>query len=65
MAERKETGLTALMYSHYETILPKVLANVVTVLVCILVYDVYLLLDEYFHTVVIAVLMGIAVKPVK
>lgn len=41
------------------------LANLVTVFICILFYDVYLLLDEYFHTMVFSVLVGAAIKPLK
>lgn len=41
------------------------LANIVTVVVCLLCYDIYLILDEYFHTMVFSILVGAAIKPFK
>jgi hypothetical protein len=49
----------------YDTLIPSVLSNVVTVVLCILCYDMYLLLDEYFHTIVFSILAGAAIKPLK
>lgn len=49
----------------YQSLIPSVLANLVTVCICILCYDMYMLLDEYFHTMMFSILMGAAIKPLK
>jgi hypothetical protein len=49
----------------YDTLIPSVLANIVTVVLCILCYDMYLLLDEYFHTMMFSILAGAAIRPLK
>ena len=40
-------------------------ANLTTIIVCFLFYGVYILLDEYLHTILLSVLVGTSLKPIK
>ena len=40
-------------------------ANLTTIIVCFLFYGIYILLDEYLHTIVLSILVGTSLKPIK
>lgn len=56
--------ITKLNWQKY-LFIPHVFANLGTIILCFLFYGIYILLDEYLHTILISILLGTSLKPIK
>jgi hypothetical protein len=45
--------------------IPHIFSNLTTIIVCFLCYGIYVLLDEYLHTILLSLLVGTSLKPIK